>query len=110
MKSNGSCVVCMIATLEALLRHALQMYVMSGAARGTRYFRHTGNDGLTGDVLTLVLTFADGVDLDDALWAALEAAFGAKHDAARAGAPARRSWRTAIAPHGRVCVRRLPCR
>ena len=73
---------------EALLRHALQMYVMSGAARGTRFFRHTGNDGLTGDVLTLVLTFADGVDLDDALWAALEAEFGATHDAAGAGAPA----------------------
>jgi hypothetical protein len=74
---------------------------MSGAARGRRFFRHTGNDGLTGDVLTLVLTFADGVDLDDdALWAALTAAFGATHDAARAGAPARRSPRTAIAPRG----------
>ena len=85
---------------EALLRHALQMYVMSGAARGPRYFRHTGNDGLTGDVLTLVLTFADGVDLDDALWAALEAAYDATHDAAGAGAPAGRSSRTAIAPRG----------
>ncbi len=75
---------------EALLRHALQMYVMSGAARGPRFLRHTGNDGLTGDVLTLVLTFGDKVDLDDAaLWAALEAAFDATHDATGAGAPAR---------------------
>ena len=84
---------------EALLRHALQMYVMSGAARGTRFLRHTGNDGLTGDVLTLVLTFAGGVDLDDALWAALERAFGATHDA---GAPARRSSRLRRAARGGV--------
>ena len=74
---------------EARLSRPLQIYAMSGAARGPKFMRHAGNVKITGSVLTGVLTFPDGVDLDDpALWDALEREFGATH-AAGAGAPRR---------------------
>jgi hypothetical protein len=71
-----------------LLRRALQMYVMSGDARGPTFMRHNGNRDLNGAVLTIVITCPEGVDLDAALWARaeLERDFGATHDAAGAGA------------------------
>ena len=73
---------------EARLSRALQMYAMSSDARGPEFMRHAGNVEITGSVLTGVLTFPDGVDLDAALWDALEREFGATH-AAGAGAPRR---------------------
>ena len=75
---------------EGRLSRPLQIYAMSGAARGPKFMRHAGNVEITGSVLTGVLTFPDGVDLDDpALWDALEREFGATHDASGAGAPRR---------------------